>query len=92
MTTFKAALRSALTEAVGIPQTARGGSVTPHKARGGSIARVSGGELVELLAPPVAVVCPKCGADCGTPRLATRRRRLVQVVAGGRVLSVEIEA
>ena len=49
MTTFKAALRSALTEAVGIPQTARGGSVAPHKPRHGSIARVSGGELVELL-------------------------------------------
>ena len=48
-------------------------------------------EALRVLAPPVAVVCPKCGADCGTPRLATRRRRLVQVVAGGRVLSTEIE-
>ena len=91
MTTWGKIMHTAM-DALDIPQTARGGSVTPHKARGGSIARVSGGELVELLAPPVAVVCPKCGADCGTPRLATRRRRLWEVVAGGRVLSVEIEA
>ena len=88
MTTFKAALRSALTEALDIPQTARGGSVTPHKARGGSIARVSGGELVELLGEPV-LECPHCHKAIAPPR--TRRRRLVQVVAGGRVLSTEIE-
>ena len=90
MTTWGKLARVAM-DALDIPQTARGGSVAPHKPRHGSIARVSGGELVELLAPPVAVVCPKCGADCGTPRLATRRRRLWEVVAGGRVLSVEID-
>ena len=88
MTTFKAALRSALTEAVGIPQTARGGSVAPHKPRGGSIARVNVGECVELLSEPV-LACPHCHKAIAPPR--TRRRRLWQVVAGGRVLSVEIE-
>ena len=88
MTTFKNALRAALTEAVGIPQTARGGSVAPHKPRGGSIARVSGGELVELLGE-VPTTCPHCGKPIMPPR--TRRRRLVQVVAGGRILSTEIE-
>ena len=87
MTTFKAALRAALTEAVGVP-VAR---TSHHKAPSGAIVRQDGGYVLELLAPPVAVVCPKCGADCGTPRLATRRRRLVQVVAGGRVLSTEID-
>lgn len=88
MTTFRSALRSALTEAVGIPASSHNGSVTPHKARGGSIARVSGGELVELLGEPV-LECPHCGKPIQRP--ATRRRRLVQVVAGGRVLSTEID-
>lgn len=88
MTTFKSALRAALTEAVGIPQTARGGSVTPHKARGGSIARVDGGTLVELLSEPLTA-CPHCHKPIMPPR--TRRRRLVQVVAGGRVLATEID-
>ena len=91
MTTFKAAMRAALTEAVGIPSGAPQARTSHHKAPSGSIVRQDGGYVVELLAPPVAVVCPKCGADCGTPRLATRRRRLVQVVAGGRVLSTEID-
>ena len=89
MTTFKSAMRAALSEAVGIPQTARGGSVTPHKARGGSIARVDGGYVVELLSE-VPTACPHCGKPLQRPQ--TRRRRLWQVVtAGGRVLSVEIE-
>ena len=85
MTTFKAALRSALSEAVGIP-VAR---PSHHKPRGGSIVRQDGGTLVELLGEPVSQ-CPHCGK--ALPRPQTRRRRLVQVVAGGRVLSVEIEA
>ena len=91
MTTWGKLARVAM-DALDIPQTARGGSVTPHKPRGGSIVRQDGGYVVELLAPPVAVVCPKCGADCGTPRLATRRRRLVQVVApSGKILAQEID-
>ena len=81
-------LRIAL-DALDIPQTARGGSVTPHKAPSGAIARVSGGELVELLSEP-ATACPHCGK--ALPRPQTRRRRLWQVVApSGKVLSTEIE-
>ena len=75
-------------DALEIPQTARGGSVTPHKARGGSIVRQDGGTLVELLSE-VPTACPHCHK--AIPRPATRRRRLVQVVAGGRVLSTEID-
>ena len=75
-------------DALDIPQTARGGSVTPHKARGGSIVRQDGGYVVELLSDPVSQ-CPHCHKPL--PRPQTRRRRLVQVVAGGRVLSTEIE-
>ena len=89
MTTFKAALRSAITEAVGIPASSHNGSVTPHKAPSGSIQRQDGGYIVELLSEPLSV-CPHCHKALQRP--ATRRRRLVQVVAGGRVLSVEIEA
>ena len=88
MTTWGKLARVAM-DALDIPQTARGGSVTPHKARGGSIARVPAGECVELLGEPV-LECPHCHKPIAPPR--TRRRRLVQVVAGGRVLSVEIEA
>ena len=88
MTTFKAALRSALTEAVGIPAPSHNGSVTPHKAPSGSIVRQDGGYIVELLSEP-ATACPHCHKAIAPPR--TRRRRLVQVVAGGRVLSTEIE-
>ena len=87
MTTWHKLARVAM-DALDIPQTARGGSQTPHKPRGGSIDRVSGGECVELLSEP-ATACPHCGKAIAPPR--TRRRRLVQVVAGGRVLSVEIE-
>ena len=88
MTTFRSALRSALTEAVGIPQTARAGSVARPAAPSGSIARVPAGELVELLSEcPTA--CPHCHKPLQRP--ATRRRRLVHVVASGRVLSVEID-
>ena len=89
MTTFKAALRSAITEAVGIPAPSHNGSVTPHKAPSGSIARVSGGELVELLGEPVSV-CPHCHKAIPQPR--TRRRRLVNVVTpSGKILAQEIE-
>lgn len=84
MTTFKAALRSALTEAVGVPVA----PTSHHKARGGSIARQDGGYVVELLSEP-ATACPHCGK--ALPRPQTRRRRLVQVVAGGRILSTEID-
>ena len=88
MTTWGKLARVAM-DALDIPQTARGGSVTPHKAPSGSIVRVDGGYVVELLAEPV-LECPHCHKAIAPPR--TRRRRLVQVVAGGRVLSVEIEA
>ena len=88
MTTWGKLARVAM-DALDIPQTARGGSVTPHKPRGGAIARVPGGELVELLGE-VPTMCPHCHKPIAPPR--TRRRRLVQVVAGGRILSTEIEA
>ena len=89
MTTWGKLARVAM-DALDIPQTARGGSVTPHKARGGAIARVPAGECVELLSEP-ATACPHCGK--ALPRPQTRRRRLWQVVApSGKVLSVEIEA
>ena len=84
MTSFKAALRSALTEAVGVPVA----PTSHHKPRHGSIDRVNAGECVELLSEPVSQ-CPHCGKAIAPPR--TRRRRLWQVVAGGRVLSVEID-
>ena len=88
MTTWGKIMHTAM-DALDIPQTARGGSVTPHKPRGGSIQRQDGGYVVELLSEPV-LECPHCHKPI--PRPATRRRRLVQVVAGGRVLSTEIEA
>ena len=84
MTTFKNALRSALSEAVGVPVA----PTSHHKAPSGSIVRQDGGYVVELLSEP-ATVCPHCHKPI--PRPATRRRRLVQVVAGGRVLSTEID-
>ena len=87
MTTWGKLARVAM-DALDIPQTARGGSVTPHKPRGGSIVRQDGGYVVELLGE-VPTACPHCGKAIPQPR--TRRRRLVQVVAGGRVLSTEIE-
>ena len=90
MTTWHKIMQGAL-DALDVPSGGRGGSQKSHNGRGGGIQRRSGGTLVELLAEPATVSCPKCGADCGVPRLHTRRRRLVQVVAGGRVLSVEIE-
>ena len=80
-------LRIAL-DALEIPQTARGGSVAPHKAPSGSIVRQDGGYVLELLSEPI-LECPHCHKAIAPPR--TRRRRLVQVVAGGRVLSVEVE-
>mgnify|MGYP003380527223 CR=1 FL=1 len=89
MTTFRSALRSALTEAVGIPASSHNGSVRRPAASSGSIQRQDGGYIVELVSPPI-LECPHCGK--ALPRPQTRRRRLVQVVAGGRVLSVEIEA
>ena len=87
MTTWGKLARVAM-DALDIPQTARGGSVTPHKARGGAIVRQDGGYVVELLSEPV-LECPHCHKPI--PRPATRRRRLVNVTAGGRVLSVEID-
>ena len=88
MTTWHKLARVAM-DALDIPQTARGGSQTPHKARGGSIVRQDGGYVLELLGEP-ATVCPHCGK--ALPRPQTRRRRLVQVVApSGKVLSVEID-
>ena len=87
MTTWGKLARVAM-DALDIPQTARGGSVTPHKPRGGSIVRQDGGYIVELLGEPVSQ-CPHCHKAIAPPR--TRRRRLVQVVAGGRILSTEIE-
>ena len=88
MTTWHKLARVAM-DALDIPQRAGGGSVAPHKPRGGSIARQDGGYVLELLSE-VPTACPHCGK--ALPRPQTRRRRLVQVVAGGRVLSVEIEA
>ena len=87
MTTWGKLARVAM-DALDIPQTARGGSVAPHKPRGVSIVRQDGGTLVELLGEPVTA-CPHCHKPIAQPR--TRRRRLVQVVAGGRVLSTEID-
>ena len=87
MTTWRKLARVAM-DALDIPQRAGGGSVTPHKPRGGSIVRQDGGYVVELLGE-VPTACPHCGK--AIPRPATRRRRLVQVVAGGRVLSTEID-
>ena len=80
-------LRIAL-DALDIPAPSHNRSVTPHKPRGGAIARVPGGELVELLGE-VPTMCPHCHKPI--PRPQTRRRRLVQVVAGGRVLATEID-
>ena len=86
MTTFKAAMRAALTEAVGLEPM---GSTSHHKAPSGSIVRQDGGYVLELLGE-VPTACPHCGK--ALPRPQTRRRRLVQVVApSGKVLSTEIE-
>ena len=87
MTTWHKLARVAM-DALDIPQTARGGSVAPHKPRGGSIVRQDGGYVLELLGE-VPTACPHCHKAIAPPR--TRRRRLVQVVAGGRVLSTEID-
>ena len=84
MTAFKDALRSALTEAVGLPAS----PTSHHNAPSGSIVRQDGGYVLELLGE-VPTACPHCHKAIAPPR--TRRRRLVQVVAGGRVLSVEID-
>ena len=54
----------------------------------GSIQRIDGGTLIELVTAWPAT-CPHCGKTLPAP--VTRRRRLRRVVAGGRVLSVEIE-
>ena len=87
MTTWHKIMHTAM-DALDIPQTARGGSVAPHKAPSGSIVRQDGGYIVELLGE-VPTACPHCGKTL--PRPQTRRRRLWEVVAGGRVLSTEIE-
>ena len=88
MTTWGKLLHTAL-DALEIPSGAPQARTSHHKPRGGSIARVDGGYVLELLGEPV-LECPHCHKPIPQPR--TRRRRLVQVVAGGRVLSVEIEA
>ena len=62
--------------------------VAPPGGSGGSIQRVDGGTLIELVTAWPAT-CPHCGKTLPAP--VTRRRRLRRVVAGGRVLSVEIE-
>ena len=87
MTTWRKIMHTAM-DALDIPQTGGGGSVTPHSGTGRAIVRQPGGYVVELLSEPLSV-CPHCHK--AIPRPATRRRRLVQVVAGGRVLSVEID-
>ena len=87
MTTFRQVLHVAL-DALEIPSGAPQARPSHHKAPSGSIVRQDGGYVVELLSEP-ATVCPHCHKPI--PRPATRRRRLVQVVAGGRVLSTEID-
>ena len=85
MTTFKAALRSALSEAVGVPVA----TPSHHGACGGLIARVDGGYVLELLGE-VPTACPHCHKAIAPPR--TRRRRLVNVVTpSGKILAQEIE-
>ena len=89
MTTFRSALRAALSEAVGISQPARAGSVRRPAAPSGSIQRQDGGYAVELLSEPI-LECPHCHKPI--PRPQTRRRRLVQVVTpSGKILSTEID-
>ena len=87
MTTFRQVLHVAL-DALEIPSGAPQARPSHHKAPSGSIVRQDGGYVVELLSEPV-LECPHCHKPI--PRPATRRRRLVQVVAGGRVLSTEID-
>lgn len=89
MTTFKAAMRAALSEALEIPASTHNGSHKPHKAPSGSIRRVSGGCLTELVSPPL-LECPHCHK--ALPRPETRARRLVDVVTpSGKVLATEID-
>ena len=80
-------LRIAL-DALEIPSGAPQARTSHHKPRHGSIVRQPGGYVVELLGE-APTACPHCHKAIAPPR--TRRRRLVQVVAGGRVLGVEIE-
>jgi len=89
VTTFRKALRSALTEALDLPSGAPGGSHKPHKAPSGSIRRQSAGVLTELVSPPI-LECPHCHKPL--PRPETRARRLVDVVTpSGKVLATEID-
>ena len=88
MTTWGKLARVAM-DALEIPSGAPQARTSHHKPRGGSIQRQDGvGYVLELLGEP-ATACPHCHKAIAPPR--TRRRRLVQVVAGGRVLSVEID-
>ena len=80
-------LRIAL-DALEIPSGAPQARTSHHKAPSGAMVRQDGGYILELLGE-VPTACPHCGK--ALPRPQTRRRRLVQVVAGGRVLSVEID-
>ena len=66
MTTWSKLARVAM-DALDIPQTARGGSVTPHKPRGGSIVRQDGGYVLELLGE-VPTACPHCHKAIAPPR------------------------
>ena len=88
MTTWGKLARVAM-DALEIPSGAPIATTSHHKPRGGSIVRQDGGYVLELLGE-VPTACPHCGKTL--PRPQTRRRRLWEVVAGGRVLSVEIEA
>lgn len=87
MTTWRKLARVAM-DALEIPQTAPQARTSHHKAPSGSIVRQDGGYVLELLGEPVTS-CPHCGKAIAPPR--TRRRRLKQVVAGGRILSTEID-
>lgn len=78
--TWRKVLHGAL-DALELPVGHPGGS-------SGSIQRVDDGYLIELVTGWPAT-CPHCGKQVPAP--VTRRRRLRRVVAGGRVLSVEIE-
>ena len=78
--TWRKMLHGAL-DALDVPVGHPGGS-------GGSIQRIDGGTLIELVTAWPAT-CPHCGRPVPAP--VTRRRRLRRVVAGGRVIAVEIE-
>lgn len=66
-----------------------GGAPTGHPGgSSGSIQRVDGGYLIELVTGWPAT-CPHCGKQVPAP--VTRRRRLRRVVAGGKTIALEVE-